>query len=171
QNLGVIPNEAALRVKLKHRVLGLVEESFIRQIAPGDVFLLAGRPVRLERVGVMEAFVTRADHATPTVTRWNANKMPLTNKVAEEIVKFRSELRQRLEAAGTHPSPVGPTASAALEEWIAARLDCGANNARIILQTHVAQHELSEIPTADFILVEEFVSSGEETAATAGDRP
>ena len=27
--------------------------------------------------------------AMPTVPRWNANKMPLTNKVAEEIVKLR----------------------------------------------------------------------------------
>ena len=42
-------------------------------------------------------------------------------------------------------------------EWIARRLDCGRANAEIIWKIHAAQIALSEIPTADFLLVEEHV--------------
>ncbi|MCD6050281.1 MAG: helicase [Verrucomicrobia bacterium] len=156
QNVGVIPSEGTVTIRLKNRVLGSVEESFMRQLKPGDVFMIGGRAVQLEKVGWMEVFVRRADHSKPTIPRWNANKMPLSNRVAQEIMGFRSELRTRLEADD------GPD----LEPWIAARLDCGSNNARIIGKMYRAQHELSEIPTVDFLLVEELAASrDEETVA------
>jgi len=146
QNVGVIPNVGVVHVKLKNRTLGSVEESFIRQITIGDVFMIAGRPVRLDRLGILEAFVSRADGTRPTVPRWNANKMPLSNNVAGEIIRFRGELRSLLETGGENGAPA----------WIARRLDCGPANASIILRMYAAQHRLSEIPTADFLLVEEF---------------
>lgn len=148
QNIGVIPNEGMVAVKLKGKTLGLVEEIFLRQLQPGDVFIIAGRAVRLERVGMMECFVARADSAVPTVPRWNANKMPLTNKVAEEIVAFRGELRARFE----NPAIKSGDQIA----WINQRLDAGEANARIIYKMYAAQHAISEIPTADFLLVEEY---------------
>ncbi len=154
QNVGVIPNVGVVNVRLKNRTLGSVEEMFIRQLKPGDVFVMAGRPVRVERVSQMEVFVERADHALPTIPRWNANKMPLSNNVAREISGFRSELRQRLESAKPEN-----------EKWIAKRLDCGAANAEIICKMYAAQHALSEIPTDDFLLVEEFNASAAEMAS------
>jgi ATP-dependent Lhr-like helicase len=164
QNIGVIPNEGVVRVKLKSRTLGMIEETFIRNLQPGDIFIIAGRPVRLDRIGMMECFVTRADSAVPTVPRWNANKMPLTNKVAEEIISFRGELRQRIEAVEQEPD-----AGRDLTEWIGRRLECGQANADIILRMYAAQHRLSEIPTADFLLVENLFSQpGEiETALSS----
>ncbi|EDY17851.1 DEAD/H associated domain protein [Chthoniobacter flavus Ellin428] len=144
QNIGVIPNVGQVQVRTKTRLLGSVEESFIRQIKIGDVFMIAGRPVRLEKITQMEAWVTKADGALPTVPRWNANKMPLSNRVAQEINAFRKELRAAFEEGRKD-----------VDKWIAKRLDCGKANAEILLKTHLAQHELSEIPTADFLLVEE----------------
>ena len=144
QNIGVIPNVGQVQVRTKTRLLGSVEEMFIRQLQIGDVFMIAGRPVRLEKVTQMEAWVTKADGALPTVPRWNANKMPLSNRVAQEINAFRKELRGAFEEGRKD-----------VATWIAKRLDCGKANAEIILKTHLAQHELSEIPTADFLLVEE----------------
>jgi ATP-dependent Lhr-like helicase len=144
QNVGVIPNTGQIRVRFKTRALGSVEEFFIRQLRIGDVFMMSGRAVRLEKVSQMEAWVTRADGALPTVPRWNANKMPLSNRVAQEINAFRGELRTALE-----------TERPDLAAWIARRLDCGKTNAEIILKTHAAQHALSEIPTADSLLIEE----------------
>ena len=154
QNMGVIPNEGVVSVRLKSRNMGSIEETFLRNLKVGDVFIIAGRAVRLERIGMMEVFVSKADHATPTVPRWNANKMPLTNKVAEEIVAFRGEIRREIEKRG--PMDTG------LPPWISERLDCGAVNASLIHQMYAAQHTLSEIPTADFLLVEEYVSQGNE---------
>jgi ATP-dependent Lhr-like helicase len=162
QNMGVIPSEGMVAVRLKRRTLGQVEEIFLRNLQPGDVFIIAGRAVKLERVGSMECFVTNAQHQTPTVPRWNANKMPLTNRVAEEIVKFRTEVREQLENA-----PAGES----LAKWIAERLDCGKANAEIICRIHAAQHEISEIPTSDFLLVEELLFAGSEEAELVGESP
>jgi ATP-dependent Lhr-like helicase len=162
QNMGVIPSEGMVAVRMKRRTLGHVEEIFMRNLQPGDVFIIAGRAVKLERVGSMECFVTNAQHQTPTVPRWNANKMPLTNKVAEEIVKFRTEVRERLENMSPDES---------LAAWIAERLDCGEANAEIICRIHAAQHEISEIPTSDFLLVEELLFAGSEEAELVGESP
>lgn len=164
QNAGTIPNEGVVRVRLKFQALGSVEESFARNLRPGDVFMIAGRAVRVERHGFMELFVARADHAAPTVPRWNANKMPLSNRVAAEIRAFRGEIRARFTA--------GDPRDAAHVRWLAERLECGLNNAAIIVRMYRAQHELSEIPTADAVLVEELLTTGEdEAAATEGARP
>jgi ATP-dependent helicase Lhr and Lhr-like helicase len=157
QNVGVIPDVGSINVRLKSRKLGSVEEGFLRILKPGDVFIISGRPVRLERVDQMEAFVTRADGELPTVPRWNANKMPLSTNVAHEIVAFRTALRQRFEAA-----PQGDHAA-----WIAERLDCGKSNAAIIQRMYRAQHATSEIPTAAFLLVESFLEAPPSSDAVA----
>lgn len=146
QNIGVIPNEGSVAVRLGRRTLGMVEEIFIRNLRPGDVFVIAGRPVKLNRVGFMDCFVERADNATPTIPRWNANKMPLTNKVAEEIVAFRGELRARFAVEGTEAERHN--------DWVSQRLECGPSNAAIIARMYAAQAAVSDIPTADYLLVE-----------------
>jgi ATP-dependent Lhr-like helicase len=81
--------------------------------------------------------------------------MPLTNKVAEAIVTFRSELRERFEKFGSECEQQ--------VDWIGKWLDCGRTNADIICRMYAAQAEVSEIPTADFLLVEELLDQPEET--------
>ncbi len=158
QNIGVIPSVGVVRVRSKTRALGSVEESFIRMIRIGDVFMIGGRPVRLDRVTMMEAWVTPSPGAIPTVPRWNAAKMPLSNRVCQEIIAFRSELRAQIENRGS------------LAAWIAKRLDCDRTNAQIMERIHLAQHELSEIPTADFLLVEEFIEVPAQITSKARQR-
>ena len=58
-----------------------------------------------------------------------------------------------------------------LTSWIAERLDCGRPNAEIICRIHTAQHAVSEIPTADFLLVEELFVSGAEETNVVGESP
>ena len=153
QNIGVIPETGVVQVRLKNRLLGSVEESFMRLMNPGDVFIISGRPVRVERTGQMEVFVTRADGSLPTIPRWNAHKMPLSAGVAGEIANFRGEVRQRLEKAGGD-----------LDKWIAKRLDCGLANARIIAEMFTAQHTLSEIPhTGTLFAARRGVARGKRT--------
>jgi ATP-dependent Lhr-like helicase len=162
QNVGVIPNVGQVRVRLHTRNIGMVEESFIRQLSIGDIFVLAGRPVRLEKVTQMEAWVSRADGQRPTIPRWNANKMSLSNRVCREIADFRSEVRERF--ASEMPAD-------AMKSWIAERLDCGVNNAEIICKMHAAQHEISEIPDRDFLLVEELLENPERDSLPETEAP
>lgn len=159
QNVGVIPNVGQVRVRAGSRLLGSVEESFIRYLKIGDIFVLAGRPVQLDKITQMEAWVTPKNGATPTVPRWNANKFPLSNRVCREIVAFRSELRDLLTK--------DEASSDEVVDWIAKRLDCGIANARILYAMHVAQCQVSEIPTADTLLVEELIEYDNENTPPA----
>jgi ATP-dependent Lhr-like helicase len=156
QNVGTIPSVGTVHVRLKNRRLGFVEEMFARQLQPGDVFVISGRAVRVERAGLMEVFVTSAEKAVPTIPRWNANKMPLSNNVAEEIIRFRGEIRARMEE------------SEEIVPWIAKRLDCGRMNAGIIARMYEAQRRISEIPTSDFLLVEQLAGRPEEAGSRRG---
>jgi len=165
QNIGVIPNVGEVRVRLKKQTLGSVEEFFMRMMKIGDVFVMAGRPVRLEKMNQMEAWVSRADGALPTIPRWNAAKFPLSNRVAQEIVSFRRELRDQIEMDNNFStSLLENVPNEAVEKfapWVAQRLDCGKANGRIIASIHLAQHQISEIPTSDSLLVEEFHETDE----------
>lgn len=163
QNVGTIPTDGSIRILLRHTPLGTVEESFLRRLNPGDIFSLGGRALRLEKVGMMEAWVTRAEGATPTVPRWGANKMPLSNRVGQEIAAFRSELRTRLEALPFRESP-------SLIPWIARRLECEPENAAVIFRIHATQSQVSEIPTRDFLLIEELVEAASEAPTNAPPR-
>jgi ATP-dependent helicase Lhr and Lhr-like helicase len=161
QNAGTIPDEGLVLVRHRNRVLGTVEERFARGLGVGDVFLLGGRAVRLRRTGMMEVWVDWADTAVPTVPRWNANKMPLSTRVAEEIASFREELRERLESGGDREG---------WEAWLGERLECCPHNAAIILEVYRRQHAESEIPTSAALLVEMYESKGSdmERAVEAG---
>lgn len=150
ENIGTIATEGVVRVWLDRTSLGTIEEGFFSLLRIGDVFSLAGRSLKLERAGNMECWVRRADGEPPTVPRWNANKFPLANRVAQEIRRFRAELRQRFERGEPQ---------AAIADWIATRMDCGANNAAIIYRMHAMQQGVSEIPTGDFLLVEELLET------------
>jgi len=67
QNIGVIGTIGSVRVRSRTRVLGSVDEGFARSLRVGDVFIITGRPVRLDRLAQLEAWVTPADGETPTV--------------------------------------------------------------------------------------------------------
>jgi ATP-dependent Lhr-like helicase len=164
QNVGVIPTVGSVRVRVKTRALGSVEESFIRMLKIGDVFIMAGRPVRLEKLTQMDAWVAPADGEVPTVPRWNAAKMPLSNRVCQEIIAFRSELKAEVATCSSRDDR-----DDCLREWISERLDCGKANAAVIWQMYSAQNTISEIPTADFLLVEEYIEQERDHLPEAAD--
>jgi ATP-dependent Lhr-like helicase len=92
QNIGTIATESMVQVQLGRRNLGQVEESFMKGLRPGDVFVLNARTVRLVETRLLTAKVAAADSAVPTVPRWGANKMPLASGLAAEVVRLRTRL-------------------------------------------------------------------------------
>lgn len=100
QNVGTIATESMVQVQLGRRKLGQVEESFMKGLRPGDVFVLNGRTVRLVETRLLTAKVAPAVSSVPTVPRWYANKMPLASGLAAAVVELRTQLAARLPAAG-----------------------------------------------------------------------
>jgi len=142
-NLGTIVSEGMVDVLLKHRRLGSVEEGFIKQLQIGDLFILAGRVVRLIDTGVNEAHVERADGHLPTVPRWNTAKMPLTSGLARAVRGLRTDLAKRLQ--DRHVDPV---------EWLVEAYEISKANAQAIVEQFRAQERISEIPVGRKLLIE-----------------
>jgi ATP-dependent Lhr-like helicase len=143
-NIGTIVSEGMVDVLLKQRRLGSVEEGFIKQLQIGDLFILAGRVVRLIDTGVNEAHVERADGHLPTVPRWNTAKMPLTSGLARAVRKLRTDLSRHLESG---KDPVS-------SEWLVENYDISMANAHAIIEQFRAQKRVSEIPAGNKMLIE-----------------
>ncbi len=143
-NIGTIVSEGFVDVILKRRRIGSVEEAFIKQLNLGDLFVLGGRVLRLIDTGVQEAHVERADGQLPTIPRWNAAKMPLTSGLARAVRQLRADLRQQLTTM--------QDANAA--DWLVEQFQISLANAQAIIEQFRAQLVVSDIPTADKMLIE-----------------
>jgi ATP-dependent Lhr-like helicase len=143
-NIGTIVSEGFVDVLLKRRRLGSVEENFIKQLQIGDLFVLAGRVVRLIDTRVNEAYVERADGHLPTVPRWNTAKMPLTSGLARAVRNLRTDLCDRIERDGDEHSV----------EWLVENYDLSTANAQAIVKQFRAQLSVSEIPVGRKMLIE-----------------
>jgi ATP-dependent Lhr-like helicase len=154
QNIGTIASESMVTVQLGRRKLGQVEESFMKGLRVGDVFVLSGRTVRLVETRLLTAKVAAADSSVPTVPRWYANKMPLASGLAAEVVRLRGEVASRL---GTTPDASGLAAARTLLEQ---EYQLTAANSRALVEHFALQATVSRIPTAGFFLVERFEQRG-----------
>jgi ATP-dependent helicase Lhr and Lhr-like helicase len=149
QNIGTIATESMVQVQLGRRKLGQVEESFMKGLRPGDVFVLNGRTIRLIETRLLTAKVAAADSSVPTVPRWYANKMPLASGLADEVVRLRTEVAGRLQTSAE-------TAAA----WLRSEYSLSAANARALLDHFALQARVSVIPTTGVFLIERYDHRG-----------
>jgi ATP-dependent Lhr-like helicase len=164
-NVGVIHTEGMVSVYLGKRRLGQVEEGFLKRLKVGDVFVLAGRMVRLVETGVGEAKVEEARMALPTVPAWNANKMPLASGLAREVRALRTELARRIEGAleaeagrGRFVRPVlKGEARREILDWLVERFEISVSNAEAMVNHCLHQLQVSCLPTAERFLIERYM--------------
>jgi len=146
-NVGTIASDGDVVVKLGRKRLGSVDEWFIKRLTIGDVFVLAGRTVRLLETGIQEARVEAAESSMPTVPSWNQDKMPLSSGIAREVTRLRSELNLRLTgAASLEPDAVA--------DWLVERYEITTSNAHSVVSHFQAQLKFSVIPVEGTLLIE-----------------
>ncbi len=145
-NIGTIHSEGMVSVFLGKRRLGQVEESFLKGLKLGDIFVLAGRTVRLIETGIAEAVVEDAMGRLPTVPAWNAAKMPLASGLCREVTHLRTELAQRLSGSDD-----------AVSDWLVETFNISATNAAAVVRHCRNQLRVSLIPCEGLFLIERFV--------------
>ncbi len=92
--MGTITSDAAMSVQwLKGGRLGSVEERFIAQLSPGDVFLFSGRMLELVRVRDLTAYVRSARRCKHHVPRWAGGRLAITGTLSEAICGILEEAR------------------------------------------------------------------------------
>ncbi len=90
-NAGTIPDEAKIAVvdADTKRLYGYIEEAFLENLVPGDVFVLGGRTFKFLYARGMKAYVKQAPSERPTVPAWFSEMLPLAYDSAREVGKFR----------------------------------------------------------------------------------
>ncbi len=153
-NIGTIHADGMVNVLLNRRRLGSVEERFVKNLTPGDIFVLAGKTVKLIETTPTEVLVENATGRLPTVPSWNANKMPLASGIAREVARLRTELDRRLNV---EREEAPDTADWLVEEW-----SISQTNAEAILDHFRNQSLISRIPTERRFLIERFVDEKDD---------
>jgi ATP-dependent helicase Lhr and Lhr-like helicase len=100
-NIGTIPDETSVRVKIGDLVIGSIEEAFLERLRPGDVFVLGGQTYTFKFARGMTAQVTASANRPPTVPSWFSEMLPLSFDLSIEIGKFRKLLNEKFCADKT----------------------------------------------------------------------
>lgn len=82
-SMGTIVGDSSLQVKyLKGSYIGTVEEWFIAQLKPGDIFWFAGRALELVRIKDMTVLVRRSKSTKGKVPAWLGGRLPLSSELS-----------------------------------------------------------------------------------------
>jgi ATP-dependent helicase Lhr and Lhr-like helicase len=96
-NIGTIPDESAVKVKVGEQVVGTIDEAFLEKLKKGDVFVLGGDRYMFKYARGMAASVQSAAGMAPTVPSWYSETLPLSFDLASEIQKFRRLMKEHFE--------------------------------------------------------------------------
>jgi ATP-dependent Lhr-like helicase len=88
-NIGTIPDESFITVKIGDQTIGKLDEGFVEKLKPGDVFVLGGDCYQFKFSRGMVAQVSASVNRPPTVPRWASEMLPLSFDLAMEIGRFR----------------------------------------------------------------------------------
>ena len=92
-SIGTISSDASLTVKyVSGGRIGSVEEWFIAQLKPGDVFWFAGRSLELVRVKDMTVQVRKSAQKTGKIPSWQGGRMPLSSQLGAMLRRKMEEL-------------------------------------------------------------------------------
>ncbi len=84
-NIGTIVEAPLLKVMVRARTLGKIEESFVQNLSPGDTFLFGGRVLEFESAhnAIVKARPSKDKHAQ--IPSYAGGRMPLSTHLAEAV--------------------------------------------------------------------------------------
>ena len=146
-NIGTIPDEANVKVKLGGQIIGTISEPFLERLKKGDVFVLGGATYEFKYAQGMTAFVTGSANRAPTVPSWFSEMLPLSFDLSQEIQKFRRYTEELLESN---------TPKKEILEFIHSYLYVDEFGAESIYEYLTEQYNYAEIPHDKKIVVEHY---------------
>ncbi len=91
-HIGTIVSDAMLKVKFfSGGYIGVIEESFISRLQPGDVFTLAGRNLEFVMIKDMVALVKKSTAKKSIVPSWMGGRVPLSSNLGYMLRKKLSD--------------------------------------------------------------------------------
>ncbi len=85
-SIGTIVSDVNLIVKyVSGGFIGTIEEWFISQLKPGDVFWFAGRSLEYVRIKDMTVQVRRSEQKTGRIPSWQGGRLPLSSELSKYL--------------------------------------------------------------------------------------
>ncbi len=102
-NIGTIPDQAGILVKVGTQMIGSIDESFLERLKQGDIFVLGGDTYEFRHSKGMVVQVTAAAGQKPTVPSWSSEMLPLSFDLGVEIQKFRGLMQDKFNSKVAKP--------------------------------------------------------------------
>ena len=97
-NIGTIPDEAYIQVKVGNHVIGEIDEAFLERLKRGDVFVLGGEKYEFLYAKGMTAVVNASVYRPPSIPSWVSEMLPLSFDLAMEIQRLRRLMEEKFRA-------------------------------------------------------------------------
>lgn len=97
-NLGTIPTQSGIQVKLGGQIIGSLDEGFLERLRKRDIFVLGGQTYEFRYARGMTAVVDVSIGKPPTVPSWVSEMLPLSYDLAYEVLRFRGLMDNKLTA-------------------------------------------------------------------------
>lgn len=98
-NIGTIPDEARVSVRVGTQEVGTLDEAFLERLRRGDVFVLGGEKYEFRYSKGMVAQVSSSVYRPPTVPSWFSEMLPLSFDLGLQIGRFRRLATEKLSSA------------------------------------------------------------------------
>lgn len=152
-NIGTIPDESFVLVKVGEQVVGKIDEGFLEKLKSRDIFVLGGDVYEFKFSKGMTAQVNSSPNRPPNVPSWFSEMLPLSFDLAMEISKFRRLLGGKLKAKRSKKE---------ILKFITDYLYVDKNAASEIYSYFYDQHKFIGIPSDKKIIIEHLKEEGKE---------
>jgi ATP-dependent Lhr-like helicase len=146
-NLGTIPDESFITVKVGKKVIGKLDEGFLERLRRGDVFVLGGQKYEFKYARGMTAQVNASVYRPPTIPSWISESLPLSFDLADDIGLFRKLMEEHFKKGESKKE---------ILKFINNYLYVDKNSANSIYEYFKEQFQYVEIPHKNKLVVEHY---------------
>ncbi len=146
-NIGTIPEESHVIVKVGEQAIGTIDEAFLERMKRGDVFVLGGERYEFLYAKGMVAYVNASVMRPPTIPSWFSEMLPLSFDLALEIGRFRKLMNEMF---------CGNKTKNEILDFINSFLYVDKNSSESIYGYFYEQFSYAEIPSHSRIIVENY---------------
>ncbi len=146
-NIGTIPDETKVLVKIGEQVIGTIDEAFLEKLKNGDVFVLGGDSYEFLFSRGMVAQVRASSFRPPTVPQWFSEMLPLSFDLAMEIGRFRRLMDDKFANKKTRQE---------ILDFILKFLYVDDNGANSIYEYFREQYLYAQVPHDKKIVIEQY---------------
>ena len=87
-NIGTIVDSPMMKVKLRNRNLGTIEENFIVNLTPGDTFLFGGKILVFDDIVNADVIVSRSSSSEAKIPSYSGGRLPLSTNLSFAVLKI-----------------------------------------------------------------------------------